>query len=963
MRHLRYEDANVGGMRLQPVERPRFTGLLRGHYKTQAKSSMCGTSSRLPKAERPSGLRSSVRESTTHSWPSAVGLTMAITRLLIAFVFGCFLLTPSGASAQTAPPAPASPRPITPVLQFDGGSCGTQFAPCPSIAQLGMFFWFSGQYLGPGLGGDPHTSAFGGSIDLAMEVAKRVAVSISVPGALNRTQTQSGDQVAGIGGPLETRVRVRIGPESPAFYSVQARPLWSSVVEARAQILIRDFDGDARYVGRVQRGYLQPSFYGAGELNLWRFQLAPGAGISLGDHEAHLDLSLRVSMLLLDRLYGDVEVLRRQALAVPSELGRCQSAWVGAAGARFQFRRGVFMSARYVGGQGDCVPSGSFQLNLAAAFGDGFMRIPTPDEVGWIPKWHALLMGMIDPLLDCQGIMRADDGTPMFRFGFPDGHDPSLIRRNNVAYRVGEHFWQKDHYLYHEADLSHPVLDLNGESPLTFAERAAMHDCPTLPGLGSPCQVALNLPKLRHSVEQAGSPMQLVLNEDAQILACLNHLSPVKAAAVFATLEQALGPLLQKLPQVTRWGHPTASGAQTASAIAGAPTAVAGAGPQALPSPAGNSSKVAAPKHPRPSGSGPRQRPLRRHGTRQPADADEPSVGLPHLPLLPGNAREEPPSDIADTTQPAEQAGPGAKQRPPATVHESTPHRPGEVAPPSAVAENKPQPGSASTTSPPKREQQTPTHASPRESPEQIAAAPVPISEKSNLEPEPTAPLCGTNCRLLGTAVAVGMVTAAGGGELIKDGLLLGAAESGVGMTMSGAGAAAGGVVAGTVVVDGVAEHATPRNAPAAPSPPETTNKPAATPDSAASGQRSEPLSSNRGNGGRGGGPEHARIQAKILDEVGGSDEVEIKLTNGEKRIVDVEAADGSLHQVGDMRSRGGQLRPSARERAAIEDLRKARPDADIYFHDKHGQHPPLKNPDLDPSWRRAPSKLRKDPG
>ena len=180
------------------------------------------------------------------------------------------------------------------------------------------------------------------------------------------------------------------------------------------------------------------------------------------------------------------------------------------------------------------MPEHSFMLNLGLAFGEGFMRIPTPNEVGFIKTWHALLMGMIDPVLDCQGIMRADDGTPMFRFGYPDARDPSIIRRNNVAYRVGEHFWEKNGNLYRDTDLSTPVLDLHGEAPLTFAERAAMHDCPTLPGLGSPCQVALNLRPCVTKIEQGDSPVQVVLTEDAQILACLNHLSPLKAAAMFS---------------------------------------------------------------------------------------------------------------------------------------------------------------------------------------------------------------------------------------------------------------------------------------------------------------------------------------------------------------------------------------------------------------------------------------------
>ena len=98
------------------------------------------------------------------------------------------------------------------------------------------------------------------------------------------------------------------------------------------------------------------------------------------------------------------------------------------------------------------------------------MSIPTADELGFIRKWHAILMGMVDPVLDCQGIMRADDGTPMFRFGYPDAHDPSVIWRNHVAYRVGEHFWEKRGSLYRDTDLLHAVLDLYGEAPLTFAE-------------------------------------------------------------------------------------------------------------------------------------------------------------------------------------------------------------------------------------------------------------------------------------------------------------------------------------------------------------------------------------------------------------------------------------------------------------------------------------------------------------
>ena len=54
----------------------------------------------------------------------------------------------------------------------------------------------------------------------------------------------------------------------------------------------------------------------------------------------------------------------------------------------------------------NCVPQHSFMLNLGLAFGEDHMSIPTADELGFIRKWHAILMGMVDPVLDCQGIMR-----------------------------------------------------------------------------------------------------------------------------------------------------------------------------------------------------------------------------------------------------------------------------------------------------------------------------------------------------------------------------------------------------------------------------------------------------------------------------------------------------------------------------------------------------------------------------
>jgi hypothetical protein len=37
-------------------------------------------------------------------------------------------------------------------------------------------------------------------------------------------------------------------------------------------------------------------------------------------------------------------------------------------------------------------------------------------------------------------------------------------------------------------------------------------------------------------------------------------------------------------------------------------------------------------------------------------------------------------------------------------------------------------------------------------------------------------------------------------------------------------------------------------------------------------------------------------------------------------------------------------------------------PNRDIFFHDKLGVNPSLKNPDLQPRWKPAPPRLRKNP-
>jgi hypothetical protein len=733
--------------------------------------------------------------------------------------FLAFLLSASTALAQTAPTDTPAPRPINPVLTSTGGSCGTLFTPCPSIARLGMFFWFNGQYLW--LGEPQRTSTFGGSVDVAMEVANRVAVSINIPGAATRLATRPSEDFYLVGGPLEVRARLRLGPQSPAFYSVEHRPWWSSVIEVRTQLLLDNFEGDPKHVGRLKRGIVQPSLYGAAELNWWRLQFAPGFGILVGDREAHVDLTLRTSVQFMDRIFGDVELMRRQAFGVPDEPGRCKSGWMAAAGLRSEFRRGVYVTARYAAGHGDCVPDHAFMLNLGFAFGEGFIHVPRADELAWIKTWHALVLGMIDPILDCQGVMRADDGTPMFRFGSVDAQDPSIVWRNSIAYRVGEHFWEKSGYLYRDTDLSNPVLDLKGEVPLSFTERAAMHACPTLPGLGSPCHTALDLQALRRKVDQGGA-LKTLIEEDAQIVSCLNHLSPVKAASVLAGLQAALGSHISRMPSVAGWQ--TKDAKRPIATLPQLPVAKVAPPPisPAMPGGRHNLPSMSHHKHTRQTAAGRKHKPTQ---TRKPPG---PSWKLPigEPPTLSNGLGHDAGPEPSQSTPTADSSSspPSQPANIPARHVQKVADRasPPPLLPPPPTA---PQP--INVAPPPQIEPKEETP--PRELP--AIAKPQPIADRTESEPapaaEPDTSLCGTKCKVaagLGTG-AVLAVGVAAGAEVTKD-IIVGGLTVAGGSTAIKAAGAAGGAVAGKVIADGVAEHVTPPGPP----PEQSGPKPADTP-------------------------------------------------------------------------------------------------------------------------------------
>jgi len=91
-------------------------------------------------------------------------------------------------------------------------------------------------------------------------------------------------------------------------------------------------------------------------------------------------------------------------------------------------------------------------------------------------------------------------------------------------------------------------------------------------------------------------------------------------------------------------------------------------------------------------------------------------------------------------------------------------------------------------------------------------------------------PLCGTYCKLTLGAVATGVAVV--GGEVAKDGIIVGAAAAGGSTGMSAAGVA-GGAVAGNIAMHEVADHVKPPNAPTDPAQPASSEQPTNSADTA----------------------------------------------------------------------------------------------------------------------------------
>jgi hypothetical protein len=873
--------------------------------------------------------------------------------------------------ARASQAAPTEPRPLTPLSYGFGGSCGTSLVPCSAVQPLGMFFWLRNQIQVTHM--QPRETALGSALDFSFEVARRVHVGAVLSGAM---QSSEGRTVF-LNGPAELRAAVRLGEPSPAFFRPDTAPRLSGLLGIRAAVLAPHYDGDPAFVGR-EAGRVLPTFYGAVELNLFdrRVQLAASPGLSFLGKFAQADLGARISVMLSDSLTLDAEGRRQQSLADADKRqnpGLCGSAWLGSVGLRAVGARGLFLGVRYVAGQGECVSPHAVHLDFGLGIGEGMRRIPTPDEVSWIRSWRALLLGMIDPVLDCQGIMLDDDGHPMFRFGQPDPSDPHTILRGGARWRVGDHFYTKGHHLYHQSDLHTPIEDLRSVQPLTAEEQAGSYEC----RIGPRRQPSVCAQVIEH-IGQAGGGR-------ARASAALPAVSALLEQSLKNTLSgsEALADKTEAAARVRevieRWGcEKVLTREQMAVLLASAEPVLAAHGlklEEALPAPSRCVSR-------------------RQNFAEAIADMD-PWHAMNFM-----NAADAPGGSILATSDTLTQAllcpdevrtsgvppwlgGLGKRGRPGLGLRPQRGQGSGE-------AVHTQPPGSTATGKSPSSEAAIHTQPAARPRGRLLGDEHAIADMNTNAKKGKYGALAEKEAidHYTGQGKDIEKLPESGGrrpdfrvgDELIEvkgrdtpldhrwaRGALSNAndqigglgpdtrgtaelrlinqtANVGTGMVVGGATK-----VAGEVLLDGLRDAKKARRLLNAAESEEN--------------KRHHPgLPPNRGNGGRGGGPAHAHVQERLRQELKGDTEVPIDLPNGKRRIVDVKGEDGSLNQIGDMRNRGGTLRPSARERGAIEDLRKAEPDATIRFFDKRDQHPPLVNPDQQPNWPPAPSKHRKVP-
>ena len=358
---------------------------------------------------------------------------MLRSRIMLRRLHVLILLLLLGIShdAQSAP-VPTT-QPSIPFAPRIGNGCQT-LTLCAAIERLGLYANLRlNAAITPSESG--HETALGGSLGVGLDLIHHVALELSIPATVVYQGTA---QTLLSGGPLVVGTRLVFGNPSPTLFSQRPGPRWALILASYAQLRLPYLQGDERAESAQQTGWVQPSAHAAVELNWGPIQFTPELTALFTRHEVDLQLGGRVSFQLSHSLVVDLEAQSRIPVYIGDSQATCGSSAHAGIGIRAILGTGILGSASYSGGSGTCPTGHQLSLGITFAFGEGSLRsLPTGESLGIERFW----LGMVDPVLDCNGWMLADDTLlPLFQFGEPDSVDPTIIRRGNETFQVGDHF-------------------------------------------------------------------------------------------------------------------------------------------------------------------------------------------------------------------------------------------------------------------------------------------------------------------------------------------------------------------------------------------------------------------------------------------------------------------------------------------------------------------------------------------
>ncbi len=347
----------------------------------------------------------------------------------------CILLSVTSVRAEGGVPEHTA-RPALSGFVPVGNGCQTPGL-CAAIKRLGLYTSLQLNAAATPTEGSPEV-ALGGRLGIGLDIARHVAIEASFPMDL---VYQGAAQTLLFAGPLHLGTRVVIGSPSATLFAESAErllPRAALILGADAQLRLSHIEGDPRATSVAQTGVLQLQLRAAVELNWGLLQLTPEVAGRFDASAVDLQVAARLSLRLSSVVSADLTARSQILLYEKQSSQTCSSSntQVGF-GVRGVLAKGVLGAAHFNSSSG-CFATHQVSLGITFAFGEEpLRRIPKGEELG-IERWW---LGMVDPVLDCNGWMLSDDTLlPLFKFGEPDAQDPTVIRRGDQKFHVGDHF-------------------------------------------------------------------------------------------------------------------------------------------------------------------------------------------------------------------------------------------------------------------------------------------------------------------------------------------------------------------------------------------------------------------------------------------------------------------------------------------------------------------------------------------